>query len=109
MWTNRDRARNPSGIYCSARSRASPLQPRQLLAMHAPGLLELDAAADEHFLFRMVRDDEAGAAQHGFGGGTIRNPPVRRIACIAALHEMQAGVVEAFEDRRFSKWIILRK
>src|SRR4051794_28157056 len=41
-----------------------------------------------------VADDrEAGTAQHGFGTGAIRYPPIGRIVGIAVLDEMQPGIV----------------
>lgn len=53
------------------------------------GPLPLPAQID--LAFRVRRDGEPGAPQHGLDGGAVWNEPVRRIAAIAMLDEVQLG------------------
>src|SRR3954471_19455104 len=58
----------------------------------------LPAAADVDLVLGMIADHEAGAAQHRLHAGAVRDPPVRRIAGVALLHEVHARESTLVED-----------
>src|SRR4051794_19822990 len=64
-------------------------------------------AADVHLVLGMIEDHESRAAQHGFHAGPVRNPPVRRIAGIALLHEVHPRIAALVEDGGLRKRIVV--
>src|SRR5438270_9553543 len=61
---------------------------------------------DVDLVFRMSGDFEAGAAQHGFCAGAVRNPPVSGIVRIAPLDEIHSRISRIQENLLFRERVI---
>src|SRR2546423_14053136 len=73
----------------------------------AAAIWSLAAPANIDFAFRVGRDHEAGAAQHGLYAGAVRNPPVGPVFRIFMLDEVQLGISNIVEMLRLPEVIIL--
>src|SRR5258708_27684267 len=62
--------------------------------------------ADVHFVFRMARDVEARAAQHGLAAGLVRNPPIGRVVRVLLLHEVHCRVARILKDGGLGKIVV---
>src|SRR4051812_21941351 len=64
--------------------------------------------AHEHFGVGPFGDAEPGAAQHRFGAGGVRDPPVAGVAGVALLDEVQPGPGRVVEGRAIGEGIVGR-
>src|SRR4051812_34555625 len=95
---SRGRARSPNARGCSARSTASLLRPWPLPALGALLCAQLAAPAQVDLFLGVVRDLEAAGVEHGLRAGAVRHPPVRPVARVPPLHEVQLRVARPVED-----------
>src|SRR5689334_18229260 len=111
MPANPHRPRCPSGTCCWARSRSSP--PRSSRCPRASGVdrrsvSRLRCHATEIDLFlRVLKDREAGTAEHRLDRRPVRNPPVRLVLRVAVLDEMHSREKRLLENFGVGDWVIL--
>src|SRR5690348_14075200 len=84
---------------CGEQLQGYPRQRRVIRARVTTAEIDIRASA--------AFDAKAGAAQHRFNAGTVRDPPIGGVTCKSTLDELHTRCARLVEYRCFVEWIII--